>query len=163
MDEKKGLEELRECLLLLASEDWKTRLKGEYWEMKIRCRKLEEAIEEQEGQKDALDAAHHIMRRQLGNMVDYLSCLALQAAAADIDLQDVEPPEGACAVLVSGDEKDVWVSSMGGGCTRTIALLYALGGAAAEIKKDEMSAEEMAQGLAKALCKVIKEYEEAGK
>lgn len=69
MDERNGLEELRECLLLSASEDWKTRLKGEYWETKIRCRKLEAAIREQEGQEDALDAAHHIMRKQLGSMV----------------------------------------------------------------------------------------------
>ena len=161
MDEKKGLEELQECLLLSASEDWKTRLKGEYWETKIRCRKLEEAIKEQEAQEGTPDAAHHIMRKQLDSMVSYLSCLALQAAAVDIDLQDVSFPEGTCAVLVSGGEKDVWVCSTGWNDARLLALLYALGGAAAEAKKEEVSAEEVAQGLTAALCEIIKSREEA--
>lgn len=161
MDEKKGLERLQECLLLSASEDWKTRLKGEYWETKIRCRKLEAAIKEQEAQEGTPDAVHHIMRKQLDSMVSYLSCLALQAAAADIDLQDVELPKGTCAVLVSGDEKDVWVCSAGRIGARLIALLYALGGAAAEIKKEEVSAEEVAQALTEALCEIIEKREEA--
>lgn len=144
MDERNGLEELRECLLLSASEDWKTRLKGEYWETKIRCRKLEAAIREQEGQEDALDAAQHIMRKQLDNMVSYLSCLALQAAVADIDLQDVELPEGTCSVLVSGSEKDVWICSTGRTDACLIASVHALGRVAVA-----------------ALCVLIKKCEEA--
>lgn len=161
MDEKKGLEQIQECLLLAASEDWKTRLKGEYWETKIRCRRLEAAIKEREGQRDALDASYHIMQKQLDSMVSCLSCLALRAAAEDIDLLDTELPEDACAVLISGNEKEFDIHLKGMSHAITTVLFCAFCETMAQTKKNEVSAEEVAQELTKLLCKTIKRYEEA--
>lgn len=64
-------------------------------------------------------------------------------------------------MLVSGDEQGTWICSTGRTDACLIASVHALGRVAVAAKKKEISAEEMVQKLAAALCVLIKKCEEA--
>lgn len=108
MEERKGLEKIEDCFPLLMSEDWKKRLIGEYWETKIRCAALKEEIERrtEEEHKWNETMEHHIMSRQLSDMLGYLSCLGMRATEQGIDLMDTAMPEETAFVFAYRETRD---------------------------------------------------------
>lgn len=108
MEERKGPERMEDCLPLLLSGDRKKRLVGEYWEMKIRSAALKEYIErrteEEHGWNETME--HHIMSRQLSDMLGYLSCLGLRATEKDIDLMDTAAPKEMAFMLAYQEKRE---------------------------------------------------------
>ena len=81
--------ELKDTINLMLSDDWKDRLKAEYWQTVIRERNLHayniklEAFPELQ---DNLDSPAWYLARQEELMTEYLHFLELRAVRSDIDL-----------------------------------------------------------------------------
>lgn len=85
-----------EIAALLSSNDWKERLRGEYYELRIRYEKLKAYNVKTEiryrmtpscVEKAEDEVARRLMRDQQDAMGHYLYLLELRAASAGIDLQ----------------------------------------------------------------------------
>lgn len=74
---------LAETIPMMTSDDYRERFKAEYYQLKIRASKLANLIRERQ-----IDSAKIILERQLNQMLDYLSTLALRAEFEGIDLQE---------------------------------------------------------------------------
>ena len=74
---------LTETIPMMTSNDYRERFKAEYYQLKIRASKLHALIREQQ-----IDSAKIILERQLNQMLDYLSTLALRAEFEGIGLQE---------------------------------------------------------------------------
>lgn len=157
---QKNLERIEDCLPLLLSGDWKKRLVGEYWEMKIRSAALKEYIErrteEEHGWSETME--HHMMSRQLSDMLGYLSCLGLRATEKEIDLMDTEIPESEYFILLTGNDemKQVQINGFSRMCMQ--ASMDAAAKIAVRAKKEEVPMkkfiEDSAIAFARSLCKI---------
>lgn len=85
-----------EIAALLESNDWKERLRGEYYELRIRYEKLKAYNVKTEAARCITDDrvtkaedlyCDELRRRQQTTIGEYLHLLELRAAAAGIDLQ----------------------------------------------------------------------------
>lgn len=163
MEERKGLKQLNDCFPLLMSEDWKKRLIGEYWETKIRCAALQEEIERrtEEEHKWNESMEHHIMSRQLSDMLGYLTCLGQRATEHDIDLMDTETSESECFISISENEKMTRVQLDGLATMCVRALLSATTKTLIRLKKEERPMEKFMEdsinAFAENLCKAAEE------
>ena len=82
--------ELKDTALLMNSEDYKDRFKAEYYQTKIRFKKLNEIVVKYEA--DSLDFETStpicILRNQLRSMGEYLHHLEVRAVIEKIDLKE---------------------------------------------------------------------------
>lgn len=85
--------ELKDTLELMNSADYKERFKAEYYQLKIRCEKLNNFINKIEASKcsDTVEEPKHdcslaTLREQLGTMNHYLHILEVRAIIEKVDL-----------------------------------------------------------------------------
>ena len=71
--------ELRDTVDLMLSDDYKDRLKAEYYQVKIRCEKLEAAIKGYDAGEVNLDSPPELFRQQLDYMMNYKAILEQRA------------------------------------------------------------------------------------
>ena len=76
---------LEETIPLMTSNDYRERLKAEYFQLKIRSSKLHALIQYD---MDLANSPKIILERQLNAMLDYLSTLALRAECEGINLEE---------------------------------------------------------------------------
>ena len=72
--------ELKDTVDLMLSEDYKNRVKAEYYQLKIRIEKLEAAIKGYDSGEVNLDAPPELFRQQLDYMINYKSILEQRAS-----------------------------------------------------------------------------------
>lgn len=77
--------ELKDTIPLMTSDDYRNRLKAEYYQTKIRAGKLHSLIQ---NDMDLANSPKIILKRQLNAMLDYLSTLALRAELEQINLEE---------------------------------------------------------------------------
>lgn len=79
--------ELKDTVKMMNSEDWKKRLKAEYWQLQIRLSKLEKVIENESEKEDFdLTETAKLLKSQGFFMENYLNILEIRAERAGIDL-----------------------------------------------------------------------------
>lgn len=80
--------ELKDTVDLMLSDDWKDRLKAEYWQTKIRYEKLHKLIVKEEAGTNEFDllAPYHWLMDQETAMGNYLYKLECRAEVESIDL-----------------------------------------------------------------------------
>lgn len=83
--EKPRRMELKDTAALMVSDDYRERLKAEYFQTKIRAGKLHSLIQYD---MDLANSPKIILERQLNAMLDYLSTLALRAEFEGIALEE---------------------------------------------------------------------------
>lgn len=84
--------ELKDTIEMMNSDDYKERLKAEYWQTKIRCEKLETILlKYMDGTlKFHLNgSAYYLLTLQANSMHLYLDILQRRAKLEGIDLEDV--------------------------------------------------------------------------
>jgi len=72
--------ELKDTVDLMLSEDYKDRVKAEYYQLKIRIEKLEAAIKGYDNGEVNLDAPPELFRQQLDYMINYKGILEQRAS-----------------------------------------------------------------------------------
>lgn len=77
--------ELKDTIPMMMSDDYRERLKAEYYQTKIRAGKLQSLIQHD---MDLANSPKIILERQLNAMLDYLSTLALRAEFEGINLTE---------------------------------------------------------------------------
>ena len=84
------METLAETVPLMTSEDYRERFRAEYFQTKIRAHKLATLLEAWERGDFSCppQTARIVLERQLQQMTDYLSTLALRAQFEGISLED---------------------------------------------------------------------------
>ena len=78
--------ELKDTVDLMLSEDYIDRFKAEYYQLKIRCEKLEAAIKGYDNGEVNLDAPPELFRQQLDYMVNYKFIMEQRATYEGITL-----------------------------------------------------------------------------
>ena len=76
--------ELKDTIALMTSEDYRERLKAEYFQTKIRANKLRKAIE----CGVFVSALNVIAEAQLNHMINYMAMLAYRAYLEGINLEE---------------------------------------------------------------------------
>lgn len=78
--------ELKDTVEMMLSEDYKERFKAEYYQVKIRCEKLDAAIKGYDRGEVNLDAPPELFRQQLDYMSNYMAILKQRASYEGITL-----------------------------------------------------------------------------
>jgi hypothetical protein len=78
--------ELKDTVDLMLSEDYKDRVKAEYYQLKIRIEKLKAAIRGYDNGEVNLDAPPELFRQQLDYMINYKGILEQRASYEGITL-----------------------------------------------------------------------------
>ena len=87
--EKKEMNDLKETMELMASDDFKDRFKAEYYQLKIRYDKLHKMVVKMEAGTLEFEPKCHIdlFRNQLSAMGNYLYILEVRAEIEGIELK----------------------------------------------------------------------------
>lgn len=132
-DEHKNPSELPETIRLMLSDDFKERVKGEYWQLKIRRDKLKEMCDKYAAGELTFTPSCPltILLDQVDAMDLYMEILEKRAEMEDIDLMDAN-------VFRDTEEFFVNITGKGEGCTTAIAgkvldVIPALNGALARV------------------------------
>lgn len=120
---------LEDTIAMMTSDDYKERLRAEYWQTKIRLEKLESMITLYMGGKLPLDVncPLRLLREQWAHMKEYLHVLIERAGhemvflgeAHECAVDDLSPIHSNCEDCVWRDEKDVE------GKTKAYCMTYA--------------------------------------
>ena len=78
--------ELKDTVEMMLSDDYKERFKAEYYQLKIRCEKLEAAIKGYDNGEVNFDAPPELFRQQLDYMVNYKFIMEQRATYEGITL-----------------------------------------------------------------------------
>ena len=159
------MKDLRECMPLMISTDFKDRTKAEYWELKIRCEKLEAMCKKYAaGELDFTpNCSLELLQEQLGYMQKYLGVLELRAEIEGIDLQDVGLANDEFMVLLSGKENAFSTMARGNSHIIFKALMLELAEEMAENKRDDVSDEVIIEDLVKCLYSGMLAFRESKK
>ncbi len=82
--------ELKDTIEQMTSTDYKERFKAEYWQLKIRCEKLETFIDEVEKGKKETTCPLSVLYNQLYSMDGYRLFLKRRAKIEHIDLSEAQ-------------------------------------------------------------------------
>ena len=86
------MEHIMESIGFMLSKDFKKRMKAEYWQLALRCEKLEEMCRKYEAGELSFtpNCSLTLLRAQLEAMKAYKGCLEERAEVEGIDLSDEE-------------------------------------------------------------------------
>lgn len=86
------MEHIIESIGFMLSKDFKKRMKAEYWQLTLRCEKLEEFCRKYEAGELSFtpNCSLKLLRAQLQAMKAYKGCLEERAEVEEIDLADEE-------------------------------------------------------------------------
>lgn len=83
--------ELKDTIHAMQSEDWKERLKAEYYQTRIRYDALDAAIIKHEaGELPELAESIDVIKAQGSAMAEYLYCLKIRLALAGVEISEYE-------------------------------------------------------------------------
>ena len=141
--------ELRDCIPLMLGSDFKDRARAEYWELKIRCEKLEAMCKKYAaGELDFTpNCSLELLQEQLGYMQKYLGVLELRAEIEAFSLEEPIVEDGEFYITVWGDAKVFGVSARGDNRALIKALMIELGRQIEIHKEDDVSDEKMLKDL----------------
>lgn len=90
-EQEAGYYDLKDTILLMASDNYKDRFKAEYYQVKIRCDKLEALLDKYEHNEldFQLSCPVYMLRSQLFAMKQYVHILKERAKIEKVDLKEV--------------------------------------------------------------------------
>ena len=146
--------ELRDCIPLMLGSDFKDRARAEYWELKIRCEKLEAMCKKYAaGELNFTpNCSLELLQEQLGYMQKYLSILELRAEIEAFSLEEPIVKDGKFYITLWGDAKVYGVSAKGDNRALVKALMIELGRQIEAHKSDDVNEEEMIKDLVGCIC-----------
>lgn len=87
---------LEDTVALMASEDWKDRVKAEYWQTQIRYERLHKMVVKAEAGTlpFQLNCPLELLKEQKRHMGEYLHCMEIRAEIEGVDLFGACEKEG---------------------------------------------------------------------
>lgn len=160
------MKDLNETIGMMCIGDFKDRIRAEYWQLKIRCEKLEEMCRKYAaGELDFKpNCGLELLRKQLGYMQNYLACLELRAEIESIDLnkEDYED-DSRYHVIILGNTKGIFVQYHGNSIALLGSMVYAIANEMVDMTRDDVSDGDMALGIAKDILHKMQEMKERKK
>lgn len=81
--------ELKDTVNLMCSDDYKERFKAEYWQLRIRIKKLSKFLDEHENSYSKRLKSPSLLYMQLAYMISYKNILEQRAIIDDIELGEM--------------------------------------------------------------------------
>lgn len=131
------MEHIMESIGFMLSKDFKKRMKAEYWQLALRCEKLEEMCRKYEAGELSFtpNCSLTLLRAQLEAMKAYKGCLEERAEVEGIDLSD-EEDTSTWSVTFRENKEDALQMTANGYNTE---ILDSLGNAIARIIREDLA------------------------